>query len=38
MSLRYTGPYADYPVYCCRADRNHGGGPLCPEVRALPVA
>ena len=37
MSLRYTGPNGDYPVYCCRADRDHGGGPLCQEVRALPV-
>ena len=37
MSLRYTGPSGDYPVYCCRADRNHGTGPLCQEVRALPV-
>ena len=37
MSLRYTGPNGDYPVYCCRADRNHGLGPLCQEVRALPV-
>ena len=37
MTLRYTGPNADYPVYCCRADRNQGGGPLCQEVCALPV-
>jgi hypothetical protein len=37
MSLRYTGPNGDYPVYCCRADRDHAGGPLCQEVRALPV-
>jgi DNA invertase Pin-like site-specific DNA recombinase len=37
MSLRYTGPNGDHPVYCCRADRDHGGGPLCQEVRARPV-
>src|SRR3712207_3090640 len=37
MSLHYTGPNGDYPVYCCRADRDHAGGPLCQEVRALPV-
>ncbi len=22
MSLRYTGPNGDYPVYCCRSDRD----------------
>jgi DNA invertase Pin-like site-specific DNA recombinase len=37
MSLRYTGPNGDYPVYCCRADRDHNAGPLCQEVRALSV-
>ena len=37
MSLRYTGPKGDYPVYCCRADRDQGVAPLCQEVRALPV-
>lgn len=37
MSLRYTGPAGDYPVYTCRADRDQEGGPLCQEVRALPV-
>src|SRR3954465_6095522 len=37
MSLRYTGPNGDYPVYCCRADCDHSGGPLCQEERALPV-
>ncbi|PBB39963.1 transposase [Mesorhizobium sp. WSM3866] len=37
MSLRYSGPAGDYPVYTCRADRHHEGGPLCQEVRALPV-
>ena len=30
-------PERGSPVYCCRADRDHGGGPLCQEVRALPV-
>src|SRR4029077_2383005 len=37
MSLRYTGPKGDYPVYCCRADRDHKAGPLCQEVRALAI-
>jgi hypothetical protein len=37
MSLRYSGPRADYPVYCCRSDRDHQGAELCQEVRALPV-
>lgn len=37
MSLRYTGPKGDYPVYCCRADRDQHAGALCQEVRALPV-
>jgi DNA invertase Pin-like site-specific DNA recombinase len=37
MSLRYTGPNGDYPVYCCRADKNQRGGALCQEVRALVV-
>jgi DNA invertase Pin-like site-specific DNA recombinase len=37
MSLRYSGPAGDYPVYTCRADRGLNGGPLCQEVRALPV-
>jgi len=37
MSLRYSGPAGDYPVYTCRADRDQDGGPLCQEVRALPV-
>lgn len=35
MTLRYTGPQGDYPVYCCRADRDQTGAPLCQEVRAL---
>ena len=37
MSVRYTGPKADYPVYCCRVDRDQRSGALCQEVRALPV-
>jgi hypothetical protein len=37
MSLRYTGPAGNYPVYTCRADRDQDEGPLCQEVRALPV-
>lgn len=37
MSLRYTGPNGDYPVYCCRADHDLDAGPLCQEVRALPL-
>ena len=30
MSLRYTGPNGDYPVYCCRADRDHRARPAVP--------
>jgi hypothetical protein len=37
MCLRYTGPNGDYPVYCCRVDRDQRAGALCQEVRALPV-
>jgi hypothetical protein len=37
MGLRYSGPKGDYPVYCCRADRDQSAAPLCQEVRALPV-
>ena len=37
MCLRYTGPNGDYPVYCCRVDRDLRGSALCQEVRALPV-
>jgi hypothetical protein len=37
MSLRYTGPAGNYPVYTCRSDRDQDAGPLCQEVRALPV-
>jgi DNA invertase Pin-like site-specific DNA recombinase len=37
MGVRYSGPRGDYPVYCCRVDRDQSAGPLCQEVRALPV-
>ncbi len=37
MSLRYTGPNGDCPVYCCRSDRDQRGVALCQEVRALPI-
>jgi hypothetical protein len=37
MSLQYSGPKGDYPVYCCRVDRDQHAGVLCQEVRALPV-
>ena len=37
MSVRYSGPHSDYPVYCCRADKDQTATSLCQEVRALPV-
>jgi DNA invertase Pin-like site-specific DNA recombinase len=37
MAVRYSGPHADYPVYCCRADKDQTATSLCQEVRALPV-
>ncbi|WP_247822303.1 zinc ribbon domain-containing protein [Bradyrhizobium sp. 187] len=37
MSMRYTGPNADYPVYCCRSDRDQEGTALCQELRASAV-
>lgn len=37
MSLRYSGPNGDYPVYCCRSDRDQRSSALCEEVRALPI-
>jgi DNA invertase Pin-like site-specific DNA recombinase len=37
MTLRYSGPHGDYPVYTCRADKHNDGSPMCQEVRALPV-
>ena len=35
MSLHYSGPHGDYPVYVCRADQARDGQPRCQEVRAL---
>jgi len=37
MHMRYSGPHADYPVYCCRVDKDQAGTPICQEVRALPI-
>ena len=37
MSVRYSGPYNDYPVYCCRADKDQTATSLCQEVRATAV-
>lgn len=37
MSLHYSGPHGDYPVYLCRADQTRDGQPRCQEVRALQV-
>lgn len=37
MSLGYSGPHGDYPVYRCRADKGQRAEPLCQEVRALAV-
>lgn len=37
MSLRYSGPKGDYPVYCCLSDRKQRSDALCQEVRALAV-
>jgi DNA invertase Pin-like site-specific DNA recombinase len=37
MSLHYSGPNSDYPVYQCSADHQRSGAPRCQEVRALPV-
>lgn len=35
MSLHYSGPHGNYPVYLCRADQARDGQPRCQEVRAL---
>ncbi len=35
MSLRYSGPQGEYPVYSCTADEHQYGSPRCQEVRAL---
>jgi DNA invertase Pin-like site-specific DNA recombinase len=37
MTLHYSGPHSDYPVYCCRIDRDQRASALCQEVRAMPV-
>ena len=37
MSVRYSGPNNEYPVYCCRADKDQTATCLCQEVRAGPV-
>jgi DNA invertase Pin-like site-specific DNA recombinase len=37
MSLRYSGPDGDYPVYVCVADQISEDQPKCQEVRALAV-
>ena len=37
MTLHYSGATSDYPVYCCRTDRNQTGSATCQEVRAMPV-
>ena len=37
MTLHYSGAKSDYPVYCCRTDRNQTGSATCQEVRAMPV-
>lgn len=37
MSLHYSGPKGDYPVYLCAADRSESGSPRCQQVRALSV-
>lgn len=33
MSVGYSGPRGDYPVYRCAADAREYGGPRCQEVR-----
>lgn len=37
MTLRYSGPNGDYPVYVCNVDKVLDGGPHCQEVRALAI-
>lgn len=37
MSLHYSGPNGDYPVYKCVADQGEDGSHRCQEVRALSV-
>jgi hypothetical protein len=35
MSLRYSGPEGQYPVYRCNVARQQYDHPGCQEVRAL---
>lgn len=35
MSLHYSGPQGEYPVYGCNARQHQYGAPRCQEVRAL---
>jgi hypothetical protein len=37
MSLHYSGPKGDYPVYLCAADQGESDSPRCQQVRALSV-
>ena len=37
MSVRYSGPEGNYPVYVCTAEKHMRGGPRCQEVRAMGV-
>ncbi|KAA0675929.1 recombinase family protein [Azospirillum brasilense] len=37
MTLGYSGPHGEYPVYRCHADKAQRGDPGCQEVRALAV-
>jgi hypothetical protein len=37
MSLHYSGPQGDYPVYLCIGDQGEDGSPRCQQVRALSV-
>ena len=37
MSLHYSGPKGDYPVYLCAGDASAEGSPRCQQVRALSV-
>jgi hypothetical protein len=37
MSLHYSGPKGEYPVYLCASDQGDNGGPRCQQVRAMSV-
>ncbi len=37
MTLHYSGPQGDWPVYKCRYNQAEYGGKACQEVRALAV-